>query len=330
MNLVTGGAGFIGAHLVRLLRQRGEAVRVLDLKAPIEPEPGAEYRIGSIIDPKAVIEAMRDCRRVFHLAALSDLWGPDKSAFLTVNCDGTRQVLAAARAVGVETVVHTSTESILIATGRGRKPQTVNEDTQCRLEDMAGAYCQGKFLAEAEALEAAHAGQRVMVVNPTVPVGPGDPWLTPPTRMLLGFLNGKHPAYLDTHLILADARDIAEGHLLAAERGEPGHRYILGAHDTALADLLALLQQLSGRRMPKTRVPYPLALTVALIGEFIADHITQRPPAAPLCGMKLAGIPVRFDNRRTRRTLDWKPRPLQETLHDAIEDFRRRGLLEVG
>lgn len=327
MNLVTGGAGFIGTHLVRLLRERGEPVRVLDLKPPLEPIPGVEYQIGSITDPAIVAGAVRGCRRVFHLAALSGLWGPDKAAFLSVNRDGTRNVLTAARAADVETVVHTSTESILIATGRGRRPQMVNEDTQWRLEDMAGAYCQGKFLAEAEARAAAEAGQRVIIVNPTVPVGPGDPWLTPPTRMLLGFLTGKHPAFLETTLNLADARDIAEGHLLAAERGQPGTRYILGVHDTPMSELLALLEELSDRPMPRRRVPYPVALTVAVIGEFVSDHFTRTPPAAPLSGVRLAGIPVRFDNRRTRETLHWQPRPLRNTLRDAIKDFRRRGLL---
>ena len=327
MNLVTGGAGFIGTHLVRLLHERGEPVRVLDLKAPLEPIPGVEYQAGSIIDRAAVAGAVRGCRRVFHLAALSGLWGPDKAAFLSVNRDGTRNVLDAARGEGVETVVHTSTESILIAMGHGRRPQVVNEDTRCRLDEMAGAYCQGKFLAEAEARAAAEAGQRVIIVNPTVPVGPGDPWLTPPTRMLLGFLNGRHPAYLQTTLNLADARDIAAGHLLAAERGQPGTRYILGAHDTPLSGLLALLEELSARPMPRRRVPYPLALAVAVIGEFVSDHFTQKSPPAPLSGVRLAGIPVRFDNQRTREALDWTPRPLRESLADTIEDFARRRLL---
>jgi len=302
-------------------------VRVLDIKPPVEAIAGVDYHTGSIADPAAVRVAVRGCRRVFHLAALSGLWGPDRAAFLSVNRDGTRHVLTAARAEGVETVVHTSTESILIAMGRGRRPQVVDEDTQCRLEEMAGAYCQGKFLAEAEARAAAEAGQRVIIVNPTVPVGPGDPWLTPPTRMLLGFLTGKHPAYLQTTLNLADARDIAEAHLLAAERGQPGTRYILGAHDTPLSELLALLEELSGRRMPNRRVPYPLALTVAVIGEFVSDHITKKPPAAPLSGVRLAGIPVRFDNTRTREALGWRPRPLHDSLADAIAEFRRRGLL---
>lgn len=328
LNLVTGGCGFIGTHLVELLRRRGEDVRVLDLKPPVKEVPGVEYRAGSITDPEQVERAVAGCRRVFHLAALSGLWGPDKSAFITVNRGGTRNVMEAARRQGVDTVVHTSTESVLIAMGRGRGPQTVNEGTECRLEEMAGAYCRGKYLAEREARRAAERGQRVVVVNPTVPAGPGDHWITPPTRMMLGFLNAAYPAYLESTLNLADARDIAAGHWLAAESGEPGKRLILGAHDVRISDLLRLLSDLTGRTLTKRRVPYALALGISAANELVSDWITRRPPAAPLAGVRLAGIPVTFDNSETRRRLDWSPRPLADTLRDALADYRARGLLE--
>lgn len=328
LNLVTGGCGFIGTHLVRLLRERGEDVRVLDRQTAAEPVAGVEYQQGTITDSGAVGEAVAGCRRVFHLAALSGLWGRDKKAFITVNRDGTRNVLEAARRQNVETVVHTSTESVLIAMGRGRAPQTVNEHTECRLEEMAGAYCRGKYLAELEAHRAAEAGQRVVIVNPTVPAGPGDHWITPPTRMMLGFLNGAYPAYLDSTLNLADARDIAEGHWLAAEAGDPGQRCILGAHDVRISELVRLLGELSGRTLVGRRVPYPVALAVSAVNELTADWITRRPPTAPLSGVRLAGIPVTFDNCETRRRLGWTPRPLTETLRDAIADYRSRGLLK--
>jgi len=327
LNLVTGGCGFIGTHLVRLLRERNQDVRVLDIKSPVHPVDGVEYRRGSITDATDVERAVSGCERVFHLAALSGLWARDKNAFITMNREGTHNVLDAARRFGVETVVHTSTESVLIAMGRGRRLQTVNEDTLCTLEEMAGAYCRGKYLAEAEAREAAESGQRVVVVNPTVPAGPGDHWITAPTRMMLGFLNGRYPAYLDGTLNLADARDIARGHLLAAEAGEPGRRYILGADDVPIGHLLELLGELSGREMVKRRVPYPVALGVSAISEVIADFVTRRPPVAPLAGVRLAGVPVRFDNSDTRERLGWTPRPLEQTLRDAIEDYRQRGLI---
>ena len=327
-NLVTGGAGFIGTHLVRLLRAEGEAVRVLDLKAPPAPVAGVEYLQGSITDAGRVREAVRGCTRVFHMAAHAGLWARDKTDFERINLTGTRQVLDAARELGVETMVHTSTESILIAAGRGRAPQRVDEDTEPQASAMAGPYCRGKRLAEQAALQAwREQGQRVIVCNPTVPIGPGDHWLTPPARMLLGFLNRQYPAYLPTTLNLVDARDAALGHWLAATRGEPGRRYILGAHDVSLRALLDLLQRLSGVAMPRRTVPYPLAWSVAAVSEFIADRITHRPPAAPLTGVRLAGIPVSFDNQRTRQALGWQPRPLAQTLEDALADYRERGLL---
>lgn len=326
-NLVTGGAGFIGTHLVRLLRERGEAVRVLDLRAPARPIAGADYVQASIIDSEALGTAVRGCRRVFHLAAHAGLWARDKREFVSINVVGTRNVLEAARAAGVETVVHTSTESILIATRRGRAPQRVDETTRCAESEMAGPYCVGKLRAECEASAAFERhGQRVIICNPTVPVGPGDHWLTPPTRMLLGFLNRRYPAYMPTTLNLVDARDVALGHLLAAERGAPGQRYILGAHDIGLAGLLERLQRLSGVPMPRRKVPYRLAWLVALVSEWLADHVTRRPPNAPLAGVRLGGIPVRFDNRRTRDALGWRPRPLDDSLRDALDDYSERGL----
>lgn len=327
LNLVTGGCGFIGTHLVRLLRENDEDVRVLDLKEPVQHIEGVDYRRGTITDAADVDDALADCRRVFHLAALSGLWGPDKQAFISVNRNGTRSVLDAARRHGVETVVHTSTESVLIAMGRGRRPQAVNENTVCRLEEMAGAYCRGKYLAEAEARRAAEQGQRVIIVNPTVPAGPGDHWITPPTRMILGFLNGAYPAYLDSVLNMTDARDIALGHWLAAQSGEPGRRYILGGEDIRISRLVALLGELTGRRLVERRAPYPVALAAAFVNEAVADFVTRRPPAAPLSGVRLAGVPVTFDNSETRRRLNWTPRALEESLRDAIADYAARQLI---
>lgn len=330
-NLVTGGSGFIGSHLVRWLRERGEAVRVLDLNRPTEPVPGTEYVEGSITDRSLVLRAVEGCRRVYNLAAHSGLWARRKRDFIDVNVAGTRNVLAAARAAGVETVVHTSSETVLIAVGRGRAEQRVDEDVELQTDDMAGAYCAGKLLADQEVWRAwRDHGQRVVICTPTVPVGPGDPWQTPPTRMLLGFLQRRYRAYLPTVLNLVDVRDVAVGHWLCAERGEPGTRQILGAHDVSLGDLLARLEALSGIAMPRWKVPYPVAWFAATVGEWIADHVTHRPPAAPLVGVRLAGIPVRFDNLRTRERLGWRPRALDESLADALADFFERGWIEPG
>ncbi|GAB4183227.1 MAG: NAD-dependent epimerase/dehydratase family protein [Wenzhouxiangellaceae bacterium] len=327
LNLVTGGNGFIGTHLCQLLLKQGESVRILDIKQPVEQLPGVDYIKGDITDLNLVRRAVAGCDRVYHLAALSGLWGPDKNAFITVNQLGTRNVLDAAADAGVKRVIHTSTESILIAMGRGRRPQHIDEQTQCHLEQMAGAYCRGKYLAEEEARLSAARGNDVIIVNPTIPCGPGDHWITPPTRMMLGFLNRRLPAFLDSTLNLVDARDVALGHYQAARSGVSGQRYILGAHNIRLQELLRQLETLTQIKMPKRQVPYGVAYLVGFVNEFISDYITRRPPAAPLAGVRIAGIPVTFENRLTREQLNWTPRPLVDSLRDAINDYQQRGLM---
>jgi len=324
-DLVTGGSGFIGGHLVRRLHARGRHVRVLDTSAPRQLPPGADFVAASVTDAEAVATALRGVDRVFHLAALSSLWAPDKSAFDRVIHQGTRTLLAAADAAGVATVVHCSTEAILKPGHAGAT--TVTDDVEPRLEDMPGPYCRAKLLAEQAAFAAAREGRHVVVVNPTVPLGPGDRHLTPPARMLLGFLNGEHPAYLETTLNLVDVRDVAEGHVRAAEHGMAGRRYILGGGDVRLSELLRQLARLSGRPMPRHRVPYWLAWLTGALGELVADHVTGRPPTAPLTGVRLAGLPVAFSNRRAREELGVAFRPLAETLAETLADFRSRGLL---
>lgn len=327
MNLVTGGAGFIGGHLVDLLQRQGEAVRVLDRVAPEPPATvPAEFIEGSVTDAGTVAQAMAGVARVFHLAALADLWIPDKGEYLRVNHEGTRNVLRAAAEAGVETVVHCSTEAVLAGcTGPDR---IVDEDARPRPRDMPGPYPLSKLLAEQEAFAAAAAGRRVLVVSPTVPIGPGDRHLTPPARMLLGFLNGDYPAYLETTLNLVDVRDVALGHLRAAEQGVAGRRYVLAGTDRRLSQLLAEVEALTGLTMPRRRIPYWLAWTAGMLGEWLADHVTRRPPAAPLTGVRLARNPVHFDNRRARLELGVEFRPLAASLRDSILDFRNRGLLQ--
>jgi len=325
VNLVTGGSGFLGGHLVRALRGLGEHVRVLDRVEP-PPDTGAdEFVPGSVTDADAVARASRGAARVFHLAALADLWIRDKDDYLRVNHEGTRHVLEAAAATGVETVLHCSTEAVLTrCTG---EDEIVDEGARPSIDAMPGPYCRAKLLAEREAFAAAADGRRVLVVSPTAPIGPGDRNLTPPTRMLLGFLNGDYPAYLETSLNLVDARDVARGFLRAAEHGVAGRRYVLAGRDIELSRLLVELEGLTGLPMVRRRVPYRLAHAFALVEEWLADHVTRRPPDAPLTGVRLAGDRARFDARRAREELGFVSRPLADSLRDAIEDLRARGLL---
>ena len=326
--LVTGGCGFIGRHLVSLLIQKGAQVKVLDLR-PCPIDPDAELITGSILDRDTVKRALRGVDRVFHLAADPNLWALDKSHFYRVNTEGTKHVLNAAMDAGVERFVYTSTESILkgVANRSPGEGPDIDEQSAPRLEDMPGPYCRSKFLAEQAALEAARNGFDVVVVNPTLPIGPGDWNPTPPTRMLLGFLEGRYPAYMESGFNLVDVRDIAQGHLLASEHGRTGERYILGGENLMMSQILGLLGELTGRAMPRRRIPYWLCYTASAIEETLANYITKKPPTAPLAGLRLARSPMTFDNSKAQRELGFDPRPVKNSLADAIEWYQKSGFL---
>lgn len=328
LNLVTGGCGFIGRHLVQQLAARGECVRVLDLR-PLDAAPqGVEQVTGSITDSSAVARAVDGCERVFHLAANPNLWAPDPKSFDEVNHQGTRRVLEAAQKAGVQRFVYTSTESIL-KSYRAPKQSTralIDESVVLTLADMPGPYCRSKFLAEEAAREAAAGGLPLVIVNPTMPIGPGDTLLTPPSKMILGFLNGETPAYLNCEFNLVDARDVAAGQILAADQGRVGERYILGNVNLSLGELLAELHRLTGLRMPRTRIPYALALASAVVSEGIAV-VTKKPPIAPLTGVRLARTSMAFDCSKARNELGWSCRSLEQSLRDAIDWMSGRGLL---
>jgi len=337
-SLVTGGCGFIGRHLVEALCERGDEVRILDIR-PWGREQGnkkkndelgdqAEVIIGSITDAVAVRQAMQGMDRVFHLAANPNLWAPDPRQFHEVNYLGTCRVLEEAARQSVKRVVYTSTESILKSMHVPRKAARtiIDETARLTLNDMPGPYCKSKFRAEEEAHTAAASGLPLVIVNPTMPLGPGDGLLTPPTKMVLGFVNGTTPAYLDCEFNLVDARDAALGHLLAAERGRIGERYILGSGNIGLPQLLAELAFLTGQSMPRLKVPYGIALVSAYISETIAN-IRKRPPIAPVTGVRLARSSMAFNCSKARRELGWQPRSLRETLYDALSWLRDEKLL---
>lgn len=322
--LVTGGAGYIGRHLVATLVERGLPVRVLDLAPRGDAPAPAEWLQGSILDEAAVARALAGVEWVFHLAAIPHLWIADKRQYERVNHEGTRRMLQAAARAGVRRFVHCSTEAVL---SRADRDGVVDGTLDPRADDQPGPYSRAKARAELAALQAARDGLPVVVVSPTAPLGPGDAALTPPTRMLLDYLNGRHPAFLDCRLNLVDVRDVAEGHLCAAARGVVGRRYLLGGENLALSALLERLRSLTGRPMPRRRVPWWLAWTATALGELVADRVTHRPPAASLNGLRLVRRPLDYVSRLAAEDLDWHARPLEETLKDAIADLAARGLL---
>ena len=315
IDLVTGGCGFIGRHLVAALRTGGASVRVLDL-APAD-ELDAEFVAGSILDTQRLDAAMKGVRHVYHLAGIAKLWSRDRADFERINAGGTAMVLRAAATQRVERVIHCSTEAILLPKRRG-SVAFIDESVQPALADMPGPYTRSKLKAEQSVLAAVQDGLNALIVNPTVPIGPGDRNLTPPSAMLSMFLAGQSPAYLECVLNLVDVRDVANGMVLAAERGRTGERYILGGDNLALSDLLRLLETISGRPMPKRAVPGWLALASSLVTEWVADVLTHHTPASTREGVALALRSQPFDSRKARSELGYAPRALQDALADAV------------
>lgn len=330
--LVTGGCGFVGGHVVDKLLERGDRVRVLDIAPP--PVSGhqadVEYMRGSVTDSGAVQRAMRGVDQVFHLAASAELWSRDRGVYERVNHQGTRIVLGAALKAGVEWFVHTSSMTTLADALDGA--MTAGELSQvCPTSpDSARAVCpytRSKLRAEQAALEAHRQGLPVVVVSLPAPIGPGDHRFTPPTRMLLGFLNGVYPAYMESSMNLADVRDLARGHLRAVERGAVGRRYLLAGESFKLSQILVMLEELTGLRMPRLQLPMWVALAAARVNELLARMERGRTPTATVCGVRLARAePVGFD-RTCRREIGYCVRPARESLADAIRWFAAEGLL---
>jgi dihydroflavonol-4-reductase len=327
LNLVTGGAGFIGSHLIAQLLEAGRSVRVLERPGAVVdhlPLDRIELVRADIRDVPAVRQATRDCEFVYHLAADPQLWRRDRREFDAINHVGAVNVLRAALENGARKVLHTSTESIL--TSRSFKGGAV-ENLRFEESDMLGPYCLSKFHAEQAAFRMAEEGAPVVVVSPTLPVGPGDRQQTPPTRMSVDFCRGKLPAYLECQMNLVDARDVAHGMILAMDRGRPGIRYLLGAENSHLSDWLRLLGKEVGRSIPKWKVPYSLALSVGWFSEFWADRVTGRLPMASVTGVRLTRRCMFFDPAATLAELGLKPRPIQESARDAVAWYRQQGWL---
>jgi dihydroflavonol-4-reductase len=323
--LVTGGAGFIGSHLVRRLLDRGERVRVLERpEAPVHHLPLDRIDLvrGDIRRRADVERAVRGVGAVYHLAANPNLWVQRRGLFRQVNYQGTIHVLDAALAAGVRRILHTSTESILT---RACQTVPIAEEQSITPRDVIGPYCRSKYLAERHAFRLARAGAPVVIVNPTLPIGPGDRGRSPPTQMLLDFCRGRRREYLDAELNLIDVRDVAEGMVLALERGRPGRRYLLGHENLSIRELFRLLARLTGLPEPRWRVPYAVALTAAYMSEWVADVFTHRCPAATVTGVKLTRRRMHFDARRSLEELGLRPRPVLESLTDAVVWFRDVG-----
>ena len=322
--VITGGTGFIGANVARELVAAGATVRVLarpggDRRAL--DGVGAEIVEGDLLDAASVRRAVRGAQAVYHVAADYRLWTPDPAALYRTNVEGTRAVLEAAGEAGVSRVVHTSSVGTLGIPEDGR-PGT--EDTPVALTDMVGHYKRSKFLAEQVALDFARRGLPVVVVNPSAPVGPWDVKPTPTGQMIVDFMRGRMVATVDTGLNVVHVRDVARGHLLAAERGKPGERYILGHRDLPLAEIFRILAELTGRRPPRFRVPYALAWVAAACCESLA-WLTRRPPAVPLTAVRMSRKRMYFSPARAVRELGMPQTDVRVALGDAVTWFEAHG-----
>ena len=315
--LVTGASGFLGWHVARVLRERGYAVRAL--VRPGSRVDGLELEIvtGDLRDPASLERAAAGCGLVFHVAADYRLWARDTAELYRSNVDGTRNLLHAARSAGVERVVYTSTVGCIGVPHGG----IGDESAPVSLEDMAGDYKRSKFMAEQVALEFARGGFPVVIVNPTAPVGDHDVKPTPTGKIVLDFLNGNMPAFIDTGLNIVDVRDTAEGHLLACDKGRAGERYILGSENLTLAQILQKLAAITGRKAPTTKLPYALAYCAGACSTAWAG-VTGRPPRVPLDAVRMAKKKMWVSHAKATRELGFQPGAADQALSRAVQWFQ--------
>jgi dihydroflavonol-4-reductase len=323
--LVTGGTGFVGANVVRLLLQRGIEVRAL-----VRPRSDTrnldsldvELVAGDLRDRVSLEAALEGCDTVYHVAAMYALWTSDPRQIYDSNVTGTVNLLEAAGMAGVQRIVYTSSVATI---GLPKDGTPATEEVALQAEELVSDYKRSKYLAEQEVLKYAQRGLPVVIVNPSFPVGAWDVKPTPSGQIIVNFLRGKIPAYVNTGLNVVDVEDVALGHLLAAEKGRIGERYILGNANLTLPALFQLLQQVSGVRAPSLRIPYGLAYLSACVSEFVANTITHTPPFVTLAGVKLSRKQMFFDASKAVRELGFPQTSALDALRKAVEWFRHYG-----
>ena len=327
--LVTGATGFLGSHVARALAGRGEQVKVLmrpssDLRA-LEGFP-AERCTGDLRDRASLDRAVEGVQRVFHVAADYRLWSRNPREIHESNVDGTQNLLDAAQRAGIEKFVYTSTVATIAVPREGDFP---NEEMQSSVSEMIGHYKHSKFEAEQCALRAAKAGAPVVIVNPTTPIGPGDWKPTPTGKIIVDFLNGRMPGYVDTGLNFVPVEDCAQGHLLAAESGRVGERYILGGSNLTLKQMLDILSAASGRPAPRWRFPYALAYAAGCVDTAVS-RLLGREPQIPLEGVRMARHKMFVDASKAGRELGFAPGPIEAAFSRAVAWYEAHGYIAAG
>lgn len=321
---VTGGTGFIGSHVIEHLVSRGWRVNALSRSLRLPPFlnfPNTNWIAGDILNRNILRKAMDGCDAVFHVAADYRLWAKNQKEIYRNNVDGTRNVLSVARNMKIPKVVYTSSVGAL---GLRSDGTPADENTPVSFNDMVGHYKRSKFLAERITEEFAKTGLNVVIVNPSTPVGPRDHKPTPTGRIIVDFINGHMPAYVDTGLNFVHVHDVAEGHLLAWENGRVGEKYILGHENLMLKDFLQLLAGVTGFSSPRMRIPFFLAFMIAYLCE-TASRVTGSPPAVPLEGVQMSRHYMFFSSNKAIAELGLPQTSVRRAVEEAVAWYVSNG-----
>jgi dihydroflavonol-4-reductase len=322
---VTGATGFVGSHVARSLGAAGAELRLLTRKSSrTEHLNGlkAELVTGDLLQAENLRTAMSDCDALVHVAADYRLWVPDPKTMYAANVEGTKALLRLARETGVGRVVYTSSVATMGFLSDGT---VVNEETPVSIANMIGHYKRSKFLAELEAIAAARLGQRVVILNPTTPIGADDAKPTPTGRIVVDFLNRKFPAYVDTGLNLVDVQSVADMHAAALDRGTSGERYILGGENLTLKQILDRMAAMTGLPSPTMQVPHAVAMTFAFFDEWITGRILGHEPRATVEAVRMGKKKMFASSAKAERDLGYQVVPVDLALRSAIHWFRAHG-----
>ena len=321
---VTGATGFVGSHVAALAAEQGAELRLLARKSSNTANlpAGAELVVGDLRAPEGFAAALQGCDAVIHVAADYRLWVPDPADMYKANVQGTRELLRLAREAGVPRVVYTSSVATM---GFDAAGTVVDEATPVGEADMIGHYKRSKWMAEQVVLEAARAGQQVIVLNPTTPIGAMDTKPTPTGRIVVDFLNKNFPAYVDTGLNLVDVREIARMHLVALERGVPGERYILGGENLTLKQILDRLAAITGLPSPKHKVPHAVAMAYAFFEETITGKLRGKEPRATVEAVRMGKKMMFASSAKAERELGLRVLPVEDALRAAVTWFVANG-----
>lgn len=322
---LTGATGFVGAHVARHLAGQGAQLRLLvrptSNLANIEGL-NAETAVGDLLQPEGLRAAIRDCDALMHVAADYRLWVRDPKTMYAANVEGTRALLQIAREEGVKRCVYTSSVATM---GFKTDGTIVDEATPVSIDEMIGHYKRSKFLAEQAAIEAAQAGQQVIILNPTTPIGAQDVKPTPTGRIVVDFLNRKFPAYVDTGLNLVDVAEVARTHGAALETGRSGERYILGGENLTLKQILDKMSAITGLPSPTMKVPHAVAMTFAFYDETISGRMLGKEPRATVEAVRMGKKKMFASSAKAQRELGFHVVPVYEALRTAIDWFRVHG-----